>query len=315
LSNVLLPLVPLGPHKGSYYHEMFHKALPHLCRCIKKEKNAKIPASDSSMESNLVMEVDTDPTTDTANLTVGTSFSTTSLASAGKRTNSPELEVAMALTAMDDRSAEGPHSIADVVDHAKSLSASENEAVAKESTQSNGAEPIITPDSSFPALKPSTPSANKRRSLDPPASCDMLLLKEQIEKETSKGNPEIFEGDSRKEVSEASRAIFDDKDLQHHEKSGQKHTKENDDAGMGHRRELFAAEHKAQREMAVVNELLNMEIDLSCTTSVTEEPSTVSDQTSHMSPGDSVASTHGEETSKEDPARHDNLLQIGVSIV
>lgn len=92
------------PYKGSYYHEMFHKALPHLCRCIKKEE-PKMPTCDSSVESQKVVVIDNASSPVGRSAPHDSSLSTISAGSATrKRTNSPELEVAMALTAMDDRS-------------------------------------------------------------------------------------------------------------------------------------------------------------------------------------------------------------------
>ncbi|CAB9497946.1 Heat stress transcription factor [Seminavis robusta] len=98
---------------GAYFHEMFHKALPHLCRCIKREvisSSNKLAASGcsdvSSVGSHSATGAVKDTKEDTATRLGGSSISISSSNSSDQdhRTCSPEMEVAIALTAMDDRS-------------------------------------------------------------------------------------------------------------------------------------------------------------------------------------------------------------------
>lgn len=292
-----------GPHKGSYYHEMFHKALPHLCRCIKKESSSKTPASDSSIESEPVIEIDGGPASVVENLPSGSSFSTGSLGSADRRTNSPELEVAIALTAMDDRSAGSGHPPVQQVQGAVMPSLEE---AAKENTQAS-TEVTQLPPLALTASK-SQSSLNKRKSLDPPASCDMLLLKEQMEKCVKEGstgpdqNNAIaicqpsptgpIEGNTVVvgPTSQVNRQQ-DQSALQIAEQA----VKEKANTGR-------PAEHKGANEpnveMIAATELLNMDIDFSRPPSV-KEPSIVSNQPTHTSPSHSLASAHGDDASKE----------------
>ena len=147
---------------------MFHKALPHLCRCIKKEETTKIPASDSSIESEPVIVVENPSPVKQEETTeiypVDSSMCTISLGSGTKRTPSPELEVAMALTAMDDRSSNGDSAKTETPTTGKPLPAGESGSPLKEEIQASSVSkptiaPVIPP---LPALKPNVAAVNKR---------------------------------------------------------------------------------------------------------------------------------------------------------
>lgn len=108
------------PDKGAYYHEMFHKALPHLCACIKREqvvtKGRVIESDESGMGSSPCSKIAALASVAT-HANVNSSCSVTASISAsedasvgsvnsgsrsGSRSGSPEVyEIAMALTTMD----------------------------------------------------------------------------------------------------------------------------------------------------------------------------------------------------------------------
>lgn len=243
---------------------MFHKALPHLCRCIKKEETAKISASDSSMETNPVIVIDkpSSPVAEVSHLDA--SSSTLSAGYTVQRTPSPELEVAIALTAMDDRSSGGEPKASEAVDDAKPLPIGDDKpapAAGSDETE-QGAKAV-----SSPAIRPSSPAVNKRRSLDPPASCGMLNTQE--------------------DATAANEAIKKESKEEENGKSGREGTAKNvervdmvDSQGSQMGTKFETQKPKAEKTMKT--EVLNMEIDLTCN-SETEDHSTLSDQPSHTS--------------------------------
>ena len=87
-----------GACQGAYYHEMFHKALPHLCRCIKKETPTKpgVTTVAATNQDSITTELTATPAASGSSTEISVSSSTT-----GSRTSSPELEAAMALSVMD----------------------------------------------------------------------------------------------------------------------------------------------------------------------------------------------------------------------
>ena len=87
-----------GLSHGAFYHEMFHKALPHLCRCIKKQTPAAATQKSAGDAITAASEESKDKTKANEN---STEVSVSSSASAASRASSPELEAAMVLSVMD----------------------------------------------------------------------------------------------------------------------------------------------------------------------------------------------------------------------
>lgn len=87
-----------GLSHGAFYHEMFHKALPHLCRCIKKQAPA---AAAQKPAEDVITTASKDSKVETAANENITEISVSSSVSAASRASSPELEAAMVLSVMD----------------------------------------------------------------------------------------------------------------------------------------------------------------------------------------------------------------------